>query len=132
MDSTLSMNLQAEETVVGGILMAGSYGVGIEVYKRSADVGLEARHFYRRSNGAMYRLFGEMTNGGIQIDPLTTQHAILAQVDDAVGAFASLIHVDEGKLLSRLVELGEVAPAFSNIEHHARIVKLCAEEREGS
>jgi hypothetical protein len=113
-------NPEAKSQLVGGLLLAGESGpeVSARVIDRVRATGLQENHFYRPSLGRIYRAIvavaerHEPPTGLLVADELRRRGELTELGGDA-----------------RLVELGYAAPAYSNVDHYARLVKDTADRR---
>ena len=101
-------NLEAEESVLGAMLLSASaIGAVTEI--------LEAGDFYRESHGIVYRAALALYGKGEPVDAITLANELDERGElERVGGTA------------KLAELAAVVPATSNAEHYARIVKEMA------
>src|SRR4051794_24397023 len=101
-------NLDAEESVIGAMLLSGS---AIE----AASEALDAGDFYRESHARIYRAAIELYQHGQAVDAITVADKL-----DEKGELAEA----GGK--ERIHELAALVPATSNAGHYARIVREMA------
>jgi replicative DNA helicase len=111
-------NIEAEENILGAILLAASYGchAGHRLIDRVVATGLEPVDFYLASHCRLFGALIELRGRELPLDPLSVTDAL-----DRRGAPADT--------RGRLERLAYVVPAFSNVEHYARIVARLARER---
>ena len=101
-------NLDAEESVLGAMLLGGGAGA----VDRVLEVNLSAADFYRESHGHIYRAILSLYAKGEPVDAIT-----VAQELELTG---TLKDVEGGA--ERVHELAALVPAASNAAHYARIV----------
>src|SRR6266404_5058323 len=101
-------NLDAEESVLGAMMLSGS---AIE----AASGALDAGDFYRESHGRIYRAALELYQTGQPVDAITVADKL-----DERGELAEI----GGK--ERIHELAALVPATSNAGHYAKIVREMA------
>jgi replicative DNA helicase len=116
--SVASHNLEAEESVLGGILSAASRGCGAghRLLDRVVATGLLPQDFYLASHSDLFAALVRLREEGIPLDPVS--------VADALDRFGA-----EAQTRGRLVRLAYAVSAFSNVEHHAGIVARHARTR---
>ena len=100
-------NLDAEESVLGAMMLGGNAGA----VDRVLDVGLSAEDFYRHQHAHIYRAILSLYAKGEPVDAIT-----VAQELELSGTLA-----DAGGQ-ERVHELAALVPAASNVGHYARIV----------
>ena len=107
-DSVPPQNLEAEESVLGAMLLApGAIGAVSEI--------LDAGDFYRESHGVMYRAALALYAQGEPVDAITLVNELEQRGElDGVGGRA------------RIHELAALVPATANAAHYARIVREMA------
>jgi hypothetical protein len=106
---TPPQNLDAEESLLGALLIAGSStGTLIE---RVAEEDLAASDFYRASHGHIYRAILSLYAKSEPVDSIT--------VVDELGKTTTL---DAAGGPERIHELAALVPAASNAPHYARLV----------
>ena len=111
-DSTLPFSLEAEQAVLGAVL------VEPDMINRVADK-LRTEHFFLPEHQAIYReMLTKMMMPGATIDVVTILEALKNE-----GFFQG----EEGK--SYLFKLAQIVPSYSNIESYARIVREKADIR---
>jgi replicative DNA helicase len=122
--TVVSFDVAAERSVLGAILSAGAYGrdAGWRVLARVESTGLHAGHFYLGTHAALFRELQVMRDEGLPLDPLSVSSQLEQRAIDSIGPVAGLIDFDVASLRGRLHQLGHEVTAFSNVEHHARIV----------
>ena len=112
-------NLEAEESVLGALLLAGWHGVGEKTLPRVLAAGLEPGHFFRPSHGAIFAAMLSLTERNGSIDPLCVERELERQgALEAAGG------------TSRVRELAHSASATANAPHYARLVVDSAARRE--
>jgi hypothetical protein len=123
----------AERTVVGAVLLAGSLGpeTGWAIFDRAAAVGVVADAFYSYSLGALWSELARLREARVSLDALTVSAQIEREAEERVGPLGELLIFDAADLRGRLHELAHEVTAFSNVEHHGRIVVREAERRAG-
>jgi replicative DNA helicase len=106
-----AQDVEAEEYVLGAML---AYPNAI----LTVTDELDPADFYRPSNSTIYRAIVELDAKGEPADALTVIDALerAGQLENAGGR-------------TRLHELAHLAPAFSNVAHHARLVREAADLR---
>lgn len=112
MTNTAPHNLEAEESVLGAILLAER--IPNDVLER-----LSARQFYRESHAAIYNAALALHTQGKP----TSAVAVADQLDKSG-------KLDVAGGTSRLAELAALVPAVSNAGHHAQIVSENASLRD--
>jgi AAA domain/DnaB-like helicase N terminal domain len=114
-------NLEAEELVLGAIMLAGATGreASSTTLAAIAASGLEASDFYRASHAHVYAAALAVDERGEPVDVLA--------LEAELRRWRSL-RAAGGKV--RLHELAALAPAFGNAGHYARLVVEAAELRE--
>jgi AAA domain/DnaB-like helicase N terminal domain len=114
-------NLDAEESVLGAILVAGASGAekSAATLAKVQEGGLEPGDFYRASHRLVYTAALEVAGRGEPTDVLVVEAELRArgQLEDAGGT-------------PRIHELGRLTPATKNAGHYARLVVDAAERRE--
>jgi hypothetical protein len=105
-------NLEAEEAVLGAILLAGSEAASARVLAKIRETGLEAGDFYRASHGRILRAALDLDARDEPADVLTLA-AELERCGD----------LEEAGGRTRLAELAAIVPATSNAAHYARLVR---------
>jgi replicative DNA helicase len=98
------MSIEAEENVLGAILLEGSV---IDVVAGE----LQADDFFKESHGTIYRTALDLHLQDSPVDPLTLADALKKK---------GLLEGIGGE--SKLAYLSGIMPAVSNVGHHARIV----------
>jgi replicative DNA helicase len=101
-------NLEAEETVLGAMLLApGAIAAVAEI--------LSPSDFYRRGHGVVYKTALDLYARGEPVDVLTVEDELDKRGElEAAGGSA------------RLAQLAQIVPATANAPHHARIVREMA------
>jgi hypothetical protein len=102
------LNLEAEEYVLGALMLPGS---AIDAVRHELD----ATDFYRESHAKIYRAALQLHRHGLPVDAVT-----IADKLDELG----LLEGVGGK--ERIREIASLAPATTNAGHHARIVREMA------
>jgi replicative DNA helicase len=119
-EATAPQNLEAEESVLGAILLAGaaSAEASAATIANVQVTGLVARDFYRRTHGLVYAAALEVDGRGEPTDVLAVEAELRARrkLTDAGGK-------------PRLHELAALVPATANAAHYARLVVDAAERR---
>lgn len=110
---------EAEESVLGAILLAASYSAdaGHRIYRRAEAAGLDAGHFGAGSNVMLYGTIARMVDAGVPVDAVS----LAAELDRD--------HADP-HITGRLHVLARSVTCFNTIEHHAAIVIEAAARRE--
>lgn len=98
-------NLEAEESVLGAMLLSG---VAVSTVAEVLTPG----DFYRPTHGTIFRAILELDAAGEPVDAIT-----LSDFLDERGELAEV----GGQ--SRIAELAALVPSTSNVEHYARIVR---------
>lgn len=126
--------VDAERDVLGAILSGGSYGVGGKILDRALAEGLRPYDFYRPTNGLLFALLIDLDGRGIPLDPVSVAAELEARGREQLGALAGLdfVYVDLGLARARLESLAHEATGFSNVEHHARLVREAADRRRAA
>jgi hypothetical protein len=117
-------NLEAEEAVLGALLLAGSAG-GTDTIRDVAAAGLASKHFARESNGLIYTAIRELADRGEPHDPIS----VLAELEQTGRAKYAAPTRQTAK--QRIQELAGLAPAVSNAAHWARLVIRSYRARTG-
>jgi hypothetical protein len=116
-----AQNLEAEENVLGAILLAGTHGpeASASVLAAVSERGLRASDFYRASHALLYEAACEVAGQGEPTDVLALEARLLVtnRLEPAGGE-------------ARLRELAHLVPALANAGHYARLVVEAAERRE--
>jgi AAA domain/DnaB-like helicase N terminal domain len=114
-------NLDAEENVLGALLVAGARGLeaSAKVVAAVTATGLEVGDFYRESHRLIYGAALEVDGRGEPTDVLAVEAELRARrkLTDPGGK-------------PRLHELAALVPATANAAHYARHVVEAAERRE--
>jgi DnaB-like helicase N terminal domain len=112
-------NLDAEERVLGAIMVASTPEAGAATVAAIRGAGLVAADFYRPSHGLIYAAALDLVERGEPTDALLLEHELRErrQLLDAGGR-------------ERLVELAGLVPAIANAGHYAKLVVEAAERRE--
>lgn len=99
-------NLEAEEFVLGGILLDN------DAMNRAVEVGLRADDFYREAHRRIFTAMMELSERGTPVDAVTLAESLRkdGQLQNVGGA-------------SFIAELTDRVPSAANVAHHARIVK---------
>ncbi len=99
-------NLEAEEFVLGGILLDN------DAVNRAVEVGLRADDFYRDAHRKIFAAVLDLSERGTAVDAVTLAEALRkdGQLQNVGGA-------------SFIAELTDRVPSAANVAHHARIVK---------
>jgi altronate hydrolase len=89
----VSAPLEAEESVLGAILAAGSLDVeaGWRVVDSVVGTGLDVHHFYVASSGQLYAVLCSMRDRGVPVDPVEEQLPLLAETQRAPMAVGDLV-----------------------------------------
>ena len=97
-------NLEAEESVLGAMLLSG------RAIEEAAET-LDANDFYRESHGTIFQAIVEMHAASQPVDAITVADTLtrIGKLDNIGGS-------------SRIAELAALVPAASNIGHYAGIV----------
>jgi replicative DNA helicase len=104
-------NLEAERSVLGGILRDNESIVQVQEILRAED-------FYLESHRKMFQAMAELADRSAPIDLLILSDLLKAKGDiESIGGTASI------------AQLAEEIPTAVNIAHYARIVKRCSEQR---
>jgi hypothetical protein len=106
-------NLAAEESVLGALMLAGTYGpeASASVVAAVLATGLTAGDFYRDSHTLVYEAALAVAERGEPTDVLAVERELRARRKlTAAGGSA------------RLVELAALVPATANAAHYARLV----------
>ncbi len=99
-------NLEAEEFVLGGILLDN------DACNRAVEVGLRPDDFYRESHRKIFGAMLDLAERGTPVDAVTLGESLRQQGQlQAVGG------------ASFIAELTDRVPSAANVAHHARIVK---------
>jgi replicative DNA helicase len=99
-------NLEAEESVLGGILLDN------DACNRARELALRAEDFYREAHRKIYAAMTELNDRGAPVDAVT-----LAEVLRQRGDLQDIGGV------TYIAELTERVPTAANVAHYARIVK---------
>jgi replicative DNA helicase len=113
-----TQNLDAEEHVIGAILLAGAEGASARVLAKIRETGLEADDFYRASHGCILRAALELDARGEPAD-VVTLGAELERCGD----------LEEAGGRARLAELAAIVPATGNAAHYAELIRRKAVDR---
>lgn len=106
-------NIDAEENVLGAMMIAPS------AVDAAVDAGLQASDFYRESHGVIFdALVGLWTRG----EPTDVVSLVARMETD--GSLARVGGSIAPK--DRLIEIATLAPAATNVRHHAEIVRRLA------
>jgi replicative DNA helicase len=99
-------NLEAEEFVLGGILLDN------DAVNRAVEVGLRADDFYKEAHRKIFGAMLELGEHGSAVDAVTLAEALRkqGQLQGVGGA-------------SFIAELTDRVPSAANVAHHAKIVK---------
>lgn len=117
LEPTPPQNLEAEESVLGAMLMSGAAIAAV------ADVLGNGNDFYRESHAIIYRAAVAMHRRGEPVDVITLCDELeQRKLLDQVGWKGQ-----PGK--ARIHELGVIVPASANAAHYARIVREAATRR---
>ncbi len=99
-------NLEAEEFVLGGILLDN------DACNRAVEVGLRPDDFYREAHRKIFAAMLELAERGTPVDAVTLGESLRTQGQlQSVGG------------ASFIAELTDRVPSAANVAHHARIVK---------
>ena len=99
-------NLEAEEFVLGGILLDN------DACNRAVEVGLRPDDFYREAHRKIFGAMLDLAERGTPVDAVTLGESLRQQGQlQAVGG------------ASFIAELTDRVPSAANVAHHARIVK---------
>jgi DnaB-like helicase N terminal domain/AAA domain len=116
-------NLEAEESVIGAIMLAGTHGseASAKVLAAVRESGLEPSDFYRKTHALIYEAACEVAGRGQPTDVLAVEAMLVnrRQLKDVGGKV-------------KLHELAALVPAAANAGHYARLVVDAAERREES
>jgi DnaB-like helicase N terminal domain/AAA domain len=112
-------DLDAEESVLGAVLISGARGQSASIVAAIRATGLEPGEFYKPSHDAILQTIYGMDAAGEMVDAVT-----LAAALEASGKLERV----GGKV--RVHELAALSPASANAEHWARIVRDRAAQRE--
>lgn len=110
-DSRIAANVEAEESVLGAMLLAPR---AIEV----SSEFVQARDFYRETYGRMFAVMVEMHDRQMPVDPLTVS-----------GELQRLGILEACGGNSKLAEIAALVPSTSNVGHYARLVREAAVQR---
>jgi replicative DNA helicase len=118
----LPQNLDAEEHVLGAIMLAGTSGpdTSAATLAAIAATGLRPENFYRESHRWIYESALAVAERGAPTD-------VLVLVEE-LRRSGHLDRIEGGT--DRLRELGGIVPAISNAPHFAGLVVKAAERRE--
>jgi hypothetical protein len=108
-------NLDAEESLLGALMLAGSGSL----FARVADTGLNPGDFYRESHGRIYKAILSLYVKGDPVDAIS--------VSDELGRAGDLEYV---KGAERIHELAGLVPAMSNAPYYATIIRDHARRRD--
>lgn len=110
--------LEAEQSVLGAILCAGSLDVaaGHKTLDRVLAVGLDPVHFFLASDAQLYAVLIDMRERELPLDPVS----VAAELDET--------HADP-RALGRLQVLARTAPAFTPAPRWAEIVRTAGMRR---
>lgn len=113
MERVIAHSLEAEQAVVGGIMLLGSEGID-----RVGDI-LSPSDFYRREHRLIYAAMVELSDRNEPLDPLTIGDELVLrkELENAGGS-------------SYIVDLATSVPSAANIRAHAKIVKDRAVTRQ--
>ena len=115
------IGLDAERSVLGSILLAGSCSVeaGHRVTDRVLATGLLPEHFWLASHATLFALVVDERLAGRPLDPVSV---------------AAALEFTDGDPLARgrLEVLAREVTAFNTAEHHARLVLRAHRAREAS
>jgi hypothetical protein len=115
-------DLDAEEMVLGALLLAGSTG-GATASKNALGAvkaaGVETRAFYRHSHARIFRACERLVARSEPTDPILVRGELerTRELEDAGGKV-------------RMNELAALCPAVGNVGHYARQVAEASERRE--
>jgi replicative DNA helicase len=99
-------NLEAEEFVLGGILLDN------DAVNRAIEVGLRPDDFYREAHRKIFTAMLELSEHGTPVDAVTLAESLRKQSQlQAIGG------------ASFIAELTDRVPSAANVAYHARIVK---------
>lgn len=104
-DTVAQQNLEAEESVLGAMMMTRR---AIE----EATETLRAEDFYRESYGKMFTVMSEMYDRSQSVDTLTLVNELEQR---------GLIDQAGGK--AKIIEIAAIVPSASNVGHYANIVR---------
>ena len=101
-------NLEAEESVIGAaMLSANALSVAEEI--------VEPHHFYRPSNGVIFKVASDLVAAGSALDAITL-----------IDALESKGKLKQAGGKERIHEIAALVPAASNVAHYAKIVRETA------
>ncbi|MFZ9652751.1 MAG: DnaB-like helicase N-terminal domain-containing protein, partial [Steroidobacteraceae bacterium] len=110
-------SIEAEQSVLGGLLLDSSAWDNVADAVRSAD-------FYRPDHAALFALLGEMSAAGDPIEPVTVQERVCR------GRAGLHSHpADRYGGIAYVVELPDQAPSTANLDYYARRIALLARLR---
>lgn len=111
LNGTVPHNLEAEQAVLGAVLLAGTLPTAVR------EAGLDAEHFYRPSHVAIYSAMQALHDRGAAITDVT----LLAELDRA--------RLADGPMRSTVAAVNGVVAELSSIGDHACIVRGLAHHR---
>jgi AAA domain/DnaB-like helicase N terminal domain len=119
--AALPQNLDAEEYVLGALMLAGADGPEASAKTVAAVLatGLRAGDFFRLSHGVIFSATLAVAERGEPTEVLLVEHEL-----EARGQLADV----DGR--SRVRELAKLVPAIGNAPHHAGLVIDAADQRE--
>jgi hypothetical protein len=120
-EAVAPQNLEAEEYVLGALLLEGAAGVAASLRKAEEirELGLEPTHFYRkRSHGEIYAAALALVDAGRPTDFLA--------VEEELRQRGTLEQVGGG---SKVRELAASVPATANAAYHAQLIVDAARRR---
>jgi replicative DNA helicase len=112
-------NLDAEESVLGKLLLAGADGLSDDERLAEVVALLRPEDFYRESHGMMFAAIVRLHAAGAPLDPIS----VVAELEGA-----GELERAGGRV--RVIELAGVVTAWRNVPHHARLVRETARLRE--
>jgi hypothetical protein len=109
-------NLDAEESVLGAIMLSATPDAGAKIIDALRATGLEPDDFYRPSHGLIYATALALVDRREPTDAVSLADALDGRLDEAGGK-------------ERLHELAALVPATANAPHYATIVVKEAQRR---
>ena len=113
--------LDAERSVLGAVLAAGSLdvGAGHRTLERAIATGLDPAHFYGSSLGNLYARLVDLHERGLPLDPVSIAYEL-----ERAGA--------EPDVIGRLRQLAHEVTAISPVTRWAEIVATAGRERNAA
>jgi AAA domain/DnaB-like helicase N terminal domain len=120
-DAVAPQNLEAEESVLGAILLAGARGIdaSAETVARVRATGLAPDDFYIGKNGIVFAAALAVAERGEPADVLVVERELRSRRKLSAAGGTPRLH-----------ELAALVPATKNAAHFARLVVGAAEQRQ--